>query len=104
MVKASNELASTSIKSVTDIFNKGIAGNPIVFISVLNTIVLSVLLIGVIGSNLWIQYQNILIQQDNVIKMNKNNELLQQLVTNTNRTNELLKEIINNEQYRKKKN
>jgi hypothetical protein len=89
-----DEIAKESIRSVTEIFNKGINGNPLALVSILIIVILSILLIGVFGSNLYFQFQNMQIVQDSTVKLNKNNELLQGILDSNKKTNDLLQKII----------
>lgn len=98
-----HEIATESIKSVTDVFNKGIGGNPLAFISALIVVVLSVILLGVLASNIYFQYQGMEKQMESTIQMQRNNELLSDIVRETQKTNTLLQRFIDVENYKLKK-
>jgi predicted PurR-regulated permease PerM len=103
MESHSNEIATESIKDVADVFNRGINGNPLAFLSALVVIILAIILFGVLASNIYFQYQGMEKQMQSTLQMQKNNELLSQILKENEDTNKLIQKYFDLENYRRSK-
>lgn len=89
-----DEVQKEAIKSVTDVFNKGINGNPLAFVSALLIIMLCILFLAMFGSNIYFQYQRVQSQQSDEAKMEKNNEILKDILDANMKEIQLLHELV----------